>query len=182
MRRFTVAVSAFALGAIVVLGALYLLHGVTEASARVYGDWRLNCPPASASVSRCALTQDIMQSGTGVTLVHLEFAKFDDERRLTIVVPHGVLLKPGLGFGIGKAPLRVLKYLTCDQVGCVVLLPLDEATFTALQNGDTGRIVVVARDGQESAFPYSLQGFGDGASMLGWEAFKRSSWLGRLLP
>jgi invasion protein IalB len=182
MTRFTVSVAAFVLGVIVILGVLYFLHGDTESTARVYGDWRLNCPPASANVSRCALTQDIMQSGTGVTLIHLEYSKFDDAQRLTIVVPHGVLVKPGLGFGIGKAPLRILKYLTCDQVGCVVLMPLDRATFTALQGGGEGRIVIVARNGQEAAFPYSLNGFADGAGMLGWEAFKRSSWLGRLLP
>jgi invasion protein IalB len=115
-------------------------------------------------------------------LVHLQLVRKDDTQRLLIVVPHGVLLRPGLGLVIGNVPLRVLKYETCDGVGCIALLPLDGPTLDALQAADAGRVVVVWRDGKDVAFPYSLRGFGKGVSAVGWEAYKRNSWLGRFLP
>ena len=175
-------VGGFLLGAAALLVATNLLHGGTETSARVYGDWRLNCPPADAKAAACTLTQDIVQNGTGTTLVHIEFADTEQDDRLAIIVPHGVLLQPGLGLGIGSEPLRVLKYQTCDRVGCVVVQPLDQATLAALREADSGRVVVVSSGGQEVAFPYSLKGFRGGMRMLGWESFRRRSWVGRQLP
>jgi invasion protein IalB len=181
-KKLLIAGAAFVLGVVAVLGWLYFSGNGTESTARVFGDWKLGCPPRTVAAAECALTQDVMQGGTGVTLVHLQLVHKDAERRLLIVVPHGVLLKPGLGLIIGNAPLRVLQYQTCDTVGCIAILPLDQTTQDALQAVDAGRIVVVWRDGKDVAFPISLRGFAKGASAFGWETFKRHSWLGRYLP
>ncbi len=181
-RVILATVGGFLLGTAALLGATNLLHGSKETTARVYDDWRLNCPPAAAKASACTLTQDLVQNGTGTTMIHIEFGVASGEKRLAVVVPHGVLLQPGLGLGIGSAPLRVLKYQTCDQVGCVVVLPLDEETLDAFGEADDGRIAIVAGNGEQVSFPYSLRGFKGGMRMLGWEAFRRSSWFGRQLP
>ena len=180
-KTLLTAIAAFVLGVGAVLGGLYLSRNNTESTTKTYGDWKLSCPPRSAA-AECALTQDIMQGGTGVTLVHLQLVRGDNARRLLMVVPHGVLLKPGLGVVIGNAPLRVLQYQTCDGVGCLAYLPLDPPTLNALQEADAGRIVVVWRDGKDVAFPYSLHGFAKGVSAFGWETYKRGSWLSRVLP
>jgi invasion protein IalB len=176
------AIAAFVLGVGAVLGGLYLSRNNTESTTKVYGDWKLSCPPRNVTEAKCALTQNIIQGGTGVTLVHLQLVQRDNTQRLLIVVPHGVLLKPGLGVAIGNTPLRVLKYETCDGVGCLAYLPLDETTLDSLRQAESGRIVVVWRDGKDVAFPYSFRGFDKGVSAFGWEAYKRNSWLGRLLP
>ena len=176
------AVAAFLLGAGVVLGALYLSRNNTESTTKTYGDWKLRCPPRNDAKAECALTQDIIQGGTGATLVHLQLVRKDNIQRLLIVVPHGVQLKPGLGVVIGNAPLRVLKYETCDGVGCLAYLPLDRTTLDTLNGAESGRVVVVGRDGKDVAFPCSLHGFGKGLSAAGWETYKRNAWLGRLLP
>lgn len=181
-RSILTGIGALILGMLAMLSITNIIHGDTESTARIYGDWRLNCPPTGAKVTACTLTQDIVQNGSGTTLVHMEIAQPENGRRIAIVVPHGVLLQPGLGLAIGTAPLKVLRYQTCDQVGCVVIEQLDDATLDALRNGESGRIVVVSRDGQELAFPFSLKGFAGGMRMVGWESFKRGSWLGRQLP
>jgi invasion protein IalB len=181
-RVILTTVGGFLLGAVAVLGVTNLLHSNKESTTRVYDDWRLNCPPAAAKASACTLTQDLVQNGTGNTMIHIEFGLAGGEKRLAVIVPHGVLLQPGLGLGIGSAPLRVLKYETCDQVGCVVVLPLDDEILDALEDADDGRIVIVAGNGEQASFPYSLRGFKGGMRMLGWEAFRRSSWFGRQLP
>lgn len=170
------------LGMLAMLSITNLIHGGTESSARIYGDWRLSCPPTSAKVSACTLTQDVVQNGNGTTLVHIEIAQPKSETRIAIVVPHGVLLQPGLGLELGSAPLKVLKYQTCDQVGCVVVEQLDQATIDAIGDAEAGRIVVVSRDGQQAAFPLSLKEFRSGMRAVAWESFKRGSWLGRQLP
>ncbi len=181
-KNILIAVAAFVLGVGAVLGWFYFSANGTESTTKVYGDWKLSCPPRNAAGAGCALTQDIIQGGAGVTLVHLQLVRRGDAQQLLIVVPHGVLLKPGLGLVIGNAPLRALQYQTCDGVGCIAILPLDQTTLDALQIADAGRIVVVWRDGKDVAFPYSLRGFAEGASAFGWEAYKRNSWLGRVLP
>ena len=181
-KTLLIAVAAFVLGAAAVLGGLYLSRNGTESTTKVYGDWKLSCPPRKDAKAECALTQDIIQGGTGATLVHLQLVRSDKTQRLLIVVPHGVLLQPGLGLVIGSTPLRVLKYQTCDGVGCIAILPLERPTLDALQAADAGRIVVVWRDGKDVAFPYSLHGFATGVSAFGWEAYMRNSWLGRFLP
>ena len=182
LKPILITIGTFFLGMLATLGVTNLVHGNNETTARVYGDWRLNCPPATAKPSPCTLTQDIMQNGTGTTLVHIELAQSEGEKRLAVVVPHGVLIPPGLGLGIGSAQIQVLKYQTCDQVGCFVVQPLNDATLDALREADSGRIVVVSRDGQEVAFPYSLKGFSTGMRMLAWESFRRGTWVGRQLP
>ncbi len=181
-KTLLIAVAAFVLGVAVVLGGLYFSRNGTESTTKVYGDWKLSCPSRNTASAGCALTQDIIQGGTGVTLVHLQLVRSDNTQRLLIVVPHGVLLQPGLGLVIGSTPLRVLKYQTCDGVGCIAILPLDQTTLDALQAADAGRIVVVWRDGKDVAFPYSLRGFADGKSVFGWETYKRNTWLGWFLP
>ena len=181
-KTLLVAIAAFVLGVCTVLGGLYFSRNGTESTTKLYDDWKLSCPPRATVAAECALTQDVIQGGTGVTLVHLQFVRDDNAQRLLIVVPHGVLLQPGLGLVIGNAPLRVVKYQTCDTVGCIALLPLDPPTLNALQAADGGRVVVVWRDGKDVAFPYSLHGFAKGARALKWETFKRNSWLGRFFP
>jgi invasion protein IalB len=181
-RNLLVAIAAFVLGIGATLGGFALSMNSTESTTAAYGDWKLSCPPRGAAKAECALTQDILQSGTGMTAVHLQLVGGDDARRLLIVVPHGVLLKPGLGLVIGNAPLRLLHYEACDTVGCLAYLPLDAATLDSFQDAETGRIEVIWRDGKEVGFPCSLRGLTKGMSAMGWKTFKRNSWLGALLP
>ena len=181
-RSALIAAVAFVLGIGATLGGLSLSRNGSESTTAAYGDWKLSCPPRSDAKAECTLTQDILQSGTGMTAVHLQLVGGDDARRLLIVVPHGVMLKPGLGFVIGNAPLRLLQYEACDSVGCLAYLPLDAATLDTLHDADTGRIEVIWRDGKEVGFPCSLRGFAKGLSAIGWKTFKRKSWLGALLP
>ena len=182
MSRIFLILAAFVLGAVTVLGVLYLLRNGTESTTKLYGDWKLSCPPPSSTTSACALTQDIIQNGTGVTLVHLQATRVDAAKRLVIVLPYGVLLEPGLGVSIGGASPRLLQYQTCDTVGCRAVLPLDQATIETLKGAEFGRIVVVASNGKAVGVPFSLRGFTDGARALDWEAFKRSSGVGVFLP
>ncbi len=182
-KKLVLAIAGFALGIVVALGGFALSRDGNESTATTYGDWKLSCPSRNAASAECALTQDIMQSGTGMTLVHMQLVGGSSSgNQLLIVVPHGVLLQPGLGLVIGRNPLQVLRYKTCDSVGCLAYLPLDSATLDALREDDSGRIVVVWRDGKELAYPCSFRGLTKGVSAYGWASFKRSSLLGRLLP
>lgn len=181
-KSILMAVGAFVLGVGVALGGFYLSRDANESTATTYGDWKLSCPPRADAAAQCVLTQDVMQGGTGATLVHMQLVGAQNARRLLIVVPHGVLIKPGLGLAVGNEPLRVLHYQTCDSVGCLAYLPLDASTLDSLHDAEAGRIIIVLRDGKELAYPCSLRGFAKGLGAFSWASFKRSSWLGGLLP
>ena len=180
-RTLLIAIAALVVGVVGTLGGISLSRNSTESTTSIYGDWKLSCPPRSVAKGECTLTQDVLLSGTGQTAVHLQLVR-GETQRLLIVVPHGVLLKPGMGVVIGNAPLRLLRYETCDSVGCLAYLPLDTATLDAVRDADTGRIQVVWRDGKEVGFPCSVRGLTRGMSAMGWQAFRRNSWLGGLLP
>jgi invasion protein IalB len=181
-NKLVLVIAGLVLGVVVTLGGFALSRDGNESTATTYGDWKLSCPSRNAASAECTLTQDIMQSGTGMTLVHMQLVGGSSGNQLLIVVPHGVLLQPGLGLVIGRNPMRVLKYKTCDSVGCLTYLPLDSAALDALREDDSGRIVVVWRDGKELAYPCSFRGLTKGIGAYGWASFKRSSWLGILLP
>ena len=181
-KKILLMIGAFIAGIGVTLGGFALSKDTNLSTATTYGDWKLACPPRAVAKAECALTQDILQNGTGMTFVHMQLVGAGDARRLLIVVPHGVLIKPGLGFAAGNTPLKVLQYETCDSVGCIAYLPLDTATLDTLTDTEAGKIIVVWRDGKELAYPCSLRGFTKGLSAFGWASFARTSWLGRLLP
>ena len=181
-RLLLTAVIALLVGIGIVLATLFFLRGDAESISRVYGDWKLTCVAQTTSNGACALTQNILQSGSGATLVHLEFYQVGGKRHLMILVPFDVLLQPGLGFGIENASLRMVNYETCNSVGCIALMPIDDYTLCQLRSGDHCRIVVEGKDGKPIAFPCSLRGFDEGIGVFTWESLKRNTWMGRFLP
>ena len=76
---------------------------------------------------------------------------------MTIIVPHGVLLEPGLAFAIGNDPMRVRPYETCSNAGCIALVTADADTLKSLRANSAGSVTVAAPNraaaGQDSVSP-----------------------------
>ena len=167
-------------GAVVALVAEHLV-GAKNNETRIltYQDWRVVCPPVGAAYPPCGLTLDVVrdQGGAVVTLA-LDNAALGSG--LTVTVPHGVLIGPGLGFAPGNEPIRAHPYETCNPTGCIALIPVDAAMLKSLSESVTGQVVVVPNNASPATIPFSLKGFADGYAQLAREQSRRGSPFGFL--
>ena len=166
--RIGSAVLLMVLGGAIALGAERLLGGGSANETRVstFTDWRVVCPPYSATTPNCALTLDVMRD-TGGVLLTLSMLDPAMGSPLSITVPHGVLLDAGLGFNIGAEPVRVRPYETCTNQGCIALVTVDADTLKSLSGNMNGQIVVaLPGNPQPVTVPFSLRGFPEGYAQL----------------
>jgi len=163
-------------GALVLLGIQKLIGHPEEAAqlSYSYGDWRMDCGPPDDAKGGCALTENLFAK-SGETIAHIVYVEGDHER-LEIVVPHGVLLQPGMGFSVGKDAVKAYPYETCDAAGCLAFVPVDDAMRAALLANGDGQIVLMPPQGKPIGFKYSLKGFSDGVKALESDRNRRTAW------
>ena len=95
-------------------------------------------------------------------------------------LPFGVALEPGIGLVFGKDPVKVLPFRTCNQVGCVVLVPFDDAMSKAIAANDDGRLMYSGLDGKAVPVPFTLKGYKTARSVYEHNNSRRASWFWRL--
>ena len=61
----------------------------------------------------------------------IDFDK-DGKQVMGFTLPFGVALEAGMGMRIGKDPVKVIQYRTCNSVGCVATVPFDDALSKSL--------------------------------------------------
>jgi invasion protein IalB len=166
--RAGIVILLLAAGGVITLAGERLLGGVAPNEMRIstFQDWRVICPPLTKATPNCALTSDVLRD-TGGTLLTLSVLDPSAGGQLSLTVPHGVLLDPGLGFAIGSEPTRVRPYETCSNQGCIALVTIDADTLKALNSNMGGHVAVaVPNNPQPINIPYSLKGFADGFGEL----------------
>ncbi|MCH8858136.1 MAG: invasion associated locus B family protein [Proteobacteria bacterium] len=141
-------------------------EGGNEMRITAYQAWRVVCAPSTGQ-GGCVLTQDVVPNQGGV-LVALTMGSAELGSPLTITVPHGVMLEPGLGFSAGDDGLTVRPYDVCNPVGCVSNVPVDAEMLQALRENQDGQVIVVPGEGAPVTIPFSLDGFSEG-----YDAFVR---------
>ena len=170
-------------GGVIGLGGERLLSGkgpVNEVRITTFQDWRVVCPPLTPASPNCALTSDVVRD-TGMNLLNLSLVDPAPGSQLSLTVPHGVLLDPGLRFAIGTEPIRVRPYETCTNQGCIALVTVDADTLKSMTANMGGRIeLAVPNNAQPINIPFSLKGFADGYGELQRAKARRSGYFGFL--
>lgn len=156
----------FVLGAITAAVSLHFWQAAhdfrgTVASTAYIQDWRLTCPPKTVTSTGCSLQQSIVERGTNVTIADLTVARGVAADTLTIVVPLGVLVGPGIAFSAGSPATIAVPFTTCAQSGCIAIATLTSSQLNQMENAAGGQITVVGRDGRPVNLSYSLKGFAD---------------------
>jgi invasion protein IalB len=78
---------------------------------------------------------------------------------LVITVPYNVLIASGLGLGFGAGKPRIFPYFTCNGVGCVARIAVDDAMRASLRQEAQGQLVFVNANNQSVQVTYPLAGF-----------------------
>jgi len=160
--------------------ATYNIH---TASVATYDDWRVACPMAETKDVHCELSTDVVDRSQGtpnaVARAGVAINK-DGKQTLNFMLPYGVALEAGMGLRIGKDPVKVYQYRTCNSVGCLAETPFDDALATALNGADDASVMFAGLDGKPVSVPMSFKGYK--ASLAAWKNAdkKRSTWFWRL--
>jgi invasion protein IalB len=146
----------------------------------IYQDWRLACPPSGQKEASCEMQQDVLDAKTHSELARLSIFQMNGDSMLLITVPYNVLLEPGLGLGFGKDKPLVYQYETCNGVGCIVRIKLDDSLRASLANTTEARVLFAGLDGKPVGLPFSIKGYGDASAAFGSAEARRHSWWRRL--
>lgn len=129
------------------------------ATVAVFNGWRLTCTAAMAKTRNCALTRDVVDAKSGAHLATLNLVPGAKGQVLVVTVPYDVLIAPGLGLGFGGGKPKTYPYFTCNGVGCVARIALDNAMRASLRQESQGQLVFVNANNQSVQVTYPLAGF-----------------------
>src|SRR5450432_1895434 len=100
------------------------------ASIATYDDWRVACPAPEIKEGACELSTDVMDksqaNASPIARATITTDK-DGKQVLGFTLPYGVALEAGMGLRLGKDPVKVYQYRTCNTVGCIAVTPFDAA-------------------------------------------------------
>jgi len=182
-KRTGIGVVLLAAGGVIALVGERLLGGgiaPNEVQVKTFQDWRVICPPLTDATPNCALTADVLRD-TGGILLTISITDPTPGSQLSLTVPHGVLLEPGIGFTVGNEPQRVRPYETCTNTGCIALVTVDADTLKSLSGNMGGQVAVAAPNSQQPVnIPFSLKGFAEGYGELQRAKARRTGVIGFL--
>lgn len=175
--RFVIPAVLFVVGGL----AGWIGHGMLVkpddvASIRIFQDWRLACPQPSSSEGSCALIQDVIDSRSRSEIAHLALGKSRKGMELLVTMPFDVLLQPGMGLSVGKDPIRVYPYQTCNTVGCIATIPVDDKLIASMRANPDARILFAALNNKPIGLTFSLAGFDPAYAAYSDAEAKRHSW------
>jgi invasion protein IalB len=146
----------------------------------IYQDWRLACPVTSDKDGTCEMQQDVLDSKTRTELARLTVFRLKDARTMIVTVPFNVLLEPGIGIGLGNDKPRIYPFETCNGMGCLVRISVDDKLWAAIGSAPQARILVAGLDGKPVGLAFSLKGFSAASDAFANAEAQRRSWWSRL--
>ena len=158
-------------------------YNVHAAQVATYDDWRVACPSAEMKEAACELSTDLIDKSqpNGAVLARATITTDKDGKQIMgFTLPFGVALEAGMGMRIGKDPVKVYPYRTCNSVGCIATTPFDEPLSNSLKGSDDAAVLFAGLDGKPVSVPFSFKGYQ--TSLSAWKSAeaKRHSWFWRL--
>ncbi|MEY4965474.1 MAG: hypothetical protein RL274_1057 [Pseudomonadota bacterium] len=146
-----------------------------------YEEWRVTCPAATVKEGSCELSSEIMDKSQPQPVARITItADPQGKHVIGFHMPLGVALEAGMGMTIGKDPVKVYPYRTCNAVGCLATVPFDDKFAAALKGATEARLLFATLEGKPIAVNVTFKGYDAGArAWLSGDA-KRKSWFWRL--
>ena len=164
----------------------WMVRGVSSYSAdsavvTPLDDWRVACPAASAKDASCEVSSDIVDKQQGSPIARISITNDKDGAKMIgFVLPHGVALEAGMGLRIGKDPVKIFPYRTCNTVGCLATAPFDDKLASSLKANTEVAILFATLEGKPIAEAVSMKGFSKSYALWRSSDSKRHSWFWRL--
>ncbi len=158
-------------------------YNVHAAQVATYDDWRVACPSADMKDAACELSTDLIDKSqpNGAVLARATITTDKDGKQIMgFTLPFGVALEAGMGMRIGKDPVKVFQYRTCNSGGCIATTPFDATLSNSLKSTDDAAVLFAGLDGKPVSVPFSFKGYL--TSLSAWKSAesRRHSWFWRL--
>jgi invasion protein IalB len=158
-------------------------YNVHQASIAAYDDWRVACPASETKDTNCELSTDVVDKSQGtpnaVARATITTDK-DGKQLLGFVLPYGVALEAGMGLKIGKDPVKIIQYRTCNTVGCIATTAFDDTLANSLKGTDDASVMFAGLDGKPVSVPMSFKGYQQSLAVWKSSDARRKSWFWRL--
>lgn len=164
----------------------WMVRGVTTYNTNAavlasYEDWRVTCPAASVDKAACELSADIMDKNQPNPVARVTVTTDPDGKKFVgFHMPLGVALEAGMGLTLGKDPVKVYPYRTCNAIGCIATTPFDEKLAASLSGATEANVAFATLEGKPIAMPLSMKGYQKGLRAMQSADAKRHSWFWRL--
>jgi invasion protein IalB len=146
-----------------------------------YDEWRVTCPAATVTEGSCELSSEIMDKSQPQPVARVTITTDPQGKQIVgFHMPLGVALEAGMGLTIGKEPVKVFPYRTCNAVGCLATAPFDDKMAAALKGATESRLMFATLEGKPIAVEMTFKGYD--AAVRAWRSgdAKRKSWFWRL--
>jgi invasion protein IalB len=111
----------------------------------------------------CYTTRDfVSDQGQPVMAVAVYDVKGDPNRIVRFLLPIGLLLQPGMRFGVDQAQPIAGRFQICFPNGCFAEATVNEAQLNAFKRGTTVNVSVQNQAAREVTFQVPLAGFAKG--------------------
>jgi invasion protein IalB len=135
------------------------------------GDWTFQCRALTASETRCALVQNIVDNETNRPIIGVVLRKLgqnNEKLGLFISTPLGIFLGAGIAAKVDEGEQFPLILQTCTaQNGCLAAVEIDAKRLEALRTGSRLLVGFKARaDAKTLTVPVSLNGVKEGLKAL----------------
>jgi invasion protein IalB len=111
----------------------------------------------------CYTTRDfVSDQGQPVMAVAVYDVKGDPQRIVRFLLPIGLLLQPGMRFGVDQAQPITGRFQICFPNGCFAEASVNEAQINAFKRGTTVNVSVQNQAAREVTFQVPLAGFAKG--------------------
>lgn len=129
--------------------------------------WVVNCASVTGQMA-CEAVQSLTIEKTGQLLlaVSIRVPQGSKTAAMMLHLPHGIFLPDGIALSIDGAAGQRQPVQMCDQKGCYVGLPLDEAFLKGLQTGKTLAITFKSLEKKDIMVPITLGGFKEAYAKL----------------
>lgn len=179
-------IAAFAAGSITAASAQQAAKKPAPVVKATHGDWQVQCDKARVPVGvdkakaesgkgnkadsgklefkeieQCGIVQlsvDKQNKNIGVKVAIFK-AKDKEVAQMQVVAPLGVYLPNGLAIEIDGKPLGRFPFISCPAVGCLTVVPINEAGVTAMKKGTAANIIIYRNQAQGIGLQLSLKGF-----------------------
>jgi invasion protein IalB len=155
-------------------------YNMATQTITAYQDWRTACPAANQKNAPCEMIEDILDPKSKGTVARIAITRDGKKQMIGFTLPFGVALEAGIGLRIGKDPVKVYQYRTCNQIGCIVATEFDDKLAAQLKATPEVQLMFAGLDGKPVAVPVSLKGYNEAHRAYASAESKRASWFWRL--
>ena len=135
--------------------------------------WGKSCDAGAYGKQTCVVLQNVVitDKNTNQSLralaVAVGYLPSDNKLHMSLTIPLGVSLQPGVGFQLDEGTANTLPIEACFADGCRIFMTIDASGRDSLVKSKMIKISYQLTNGQKMVLPIELNGFGDALAQLG---------------